>query len=81
VKVVHVNLFNDGILISTVRKATKVTKKKQTIIQPNKLVFEQFIDLQSAVVANVGNTEGFNSLFTFINYFLLSLFIYLFIFY
>ena len=57
-KVVHLNLFNDGIMISTVRKAQKSSKKKSSIIQPNKLVAEKFLHLKDLAVVNVRDSEG-----------------------
>lgn len=57
-KVVHINLFNDGLMISTVRKAAKSSKKKSSIIQPNKLVAEKFLQLKDLAVVNVRDSEG-----------------------
>jgi len=64
-KVVHLNLFNDAILISSVRKVQKTTKKKAGpgLLQPNKLVADRFFLLKDIVVVKIRDSEELRNAF------------------
>lgn len=62
-KVVHITLFNDGIMVSSVRKASRANKRKSSIIQPNRLVAEKFLPLKDLAVVNVRDSEELRNAF------------------
>jgi len=62
-KVVHLTLFNDSIMISSVRKAVKGNKRKSSIIQPNRLVADKFLPLKDMAVVNVRDSEELRNAF------------------